>query len=104
MKRIVFVLSFLFVAGLGFSAFAAEVNVDNTSNIVVVDLDNDKKPTPEGDKKGECSKEKKAECKDAKAKGECAKKSAEAKKGCAKKSAAKEPCCEKKGSTTASKK
>ncbi len=108
MKKFAFILSFVFVAGLGMNSFATSIIVDNGLNIVVVD--NDKKPCP-----ADCTctgcKEKAANAKsaDAKAgnancgtakkdcsatKADC--KSAEAKKDCSsKEGAAKTPTAEK---------
>ncbi|MGE4287604.1 MAG: hypothetical protein AB7E36_02855 [Salinivirgaceae bacterium] len=92
MKKMIFVLSLFFVAGLGFKAAATDVMVDNSVKIVVVD--DDKKPCPadctcancqakaadgktaaakSGEAKKDCA-AKKSECKTAEAKKDCAKK------------------------------
>jgi hypothetical protein len=110
MKKMIFVLSLFFVAGLGFKAAATEVLVDNGVNIVVVD--DDKKPCPadctcancqakaadgktaavkSGEAKKDCAKKCDGTAKTAEAKADCAKKcdgtakTAEAKADCAKK-------------------
>lgn len=92
MKKMIFVLSLIFVAGLGFQATANKVLVDNGVNLEMVQ--DDKKPCPadctcanceaksadgktaaakSGEAKKDCA-AKKSECKTTEAKKECAKK------------------------------
>lgn len=84
MKKVAFLLSFVFVAMLGMNTFAALKTVDNVVNITIVDLLDDKKPT-KAEAKSDCSKSKEANC--------SGKNSAEAKASAAKKSGDCAPKC-----------
>lgn len=99
MKKIVFILSFVFVAGLTMSSYANTATFDDNITISIVEDVDDKKPCTK-DCKGDCckNKEKKAECKDAKAEKKCCSsaKSKECSKSAEKKADAKSTTSEKK--------
>lgn len=97
MKRLAFILSIVFVTGMGMSAVATTVISDN--GVQITSVDNDKKPCAAGctcanctakstDGKAACDSTKKADCKTKSA--DCGKKcdgkSAEVKPGCCTKS------------------
>ncbi|GEM_PF-6426420 len=97
MKRIAFILSLVFVAGMGMTASATAVIADNGLQITIVDTDN--KPCAAGctcadckaksaDGKAACDSTKKADCKtkSADCSKKCDGKTAEAKPGCCAKS------------------
>lgn len=71
MKKIVFILSLVFVAGLTMSSYASQVTVDNDVKISIVEDNDDKKPCPADCTKACCTKEAKAECTKTEAKKEC---------------------------------
>ncbi len=93
MKKIVFILSFVFVAGLSVSTFANQITVDSDVKITIVEDVDDEKPC-----KKDCTC---VTCKEKAAKAEkCTKKTdvkccAKTKEACPK---TKEACCKKKSS------
>ena len=93
MKKLAYVLGFLFVAGMGMTTYASTIVIENDVNITIVDQGDDENPCPKGCTCEKCEKAKtaKADCKTTKA---CCKKEAKcdktAKKCCrSSKSAAK---------------
>ncbi len=70
MKKLAYVLGFLFVAGMGMTTYASTVIVKNDINITVVDQNDDEKPCPKGCTCEKCKKADakcKTDCKNAKA-------------------------------------
>ena len=57
MKKIVFILSLVFVAGLTMSTYASQATIDNDVKITIVEDNNDKKPCPADCKAKCCAKE-----------------------------------------------
>ena len=105
MKKLAYVLGFLFVAGMGMTTYASTVVVENDLNITIVDQNDDEKPCPKDCTCDKCEKAKAAKAEGKTVKADCAKEAkcgTPAKKCCgSSKSAAK---TDKKTNTTTEKK
>lgn len=96
MKKVAFILSFVFVAMLGFNSYAAISNVEKNNTVMVVDIDHDKKPCP-ANCEGDCCKDKKVENKNVESKVSTTKESSNCESKCT------TPCCSKKSSIESTK-
>lgn len=101
MKKLTYVLGFLFVAGMGMTTYATTAMVDNNTKITIVDQNNDEKPCKEGCTCAKCETPKSAKADGKTAKADCDK---SAKAACGEKAAAKSCCGSKSAAKTDGKK
>jgi len=73
MKKLTFVLGFLFVAAMGMTTYASTVVVDNNLDVTVVDQNDDEKPCPKDCTCEKCEKAKTAKAEGKAVKADCAK-------------------------------
>ncbi len=96
MKKLAYVLGFLFMAGMGMTTYASTVVVENDVNITVVNQNDDEKPCPKGCTCEKCTKAK-ADCKATKADCKTAKTDCKSHAKCDK---AAKSCCKNSKKTT----